>query len=313
MDLKWVVILLAGLSLVLGNKSDDDREKATKNSKKILLDLYITLRNIAFPESPLSSGTVANRFVMLSPGKVLNYWDYYPGYEYEQSLLRLNSSALKTVIPPSVMEKWFDVADTVVGADPISGGLNSKSMATIYETIISQMELLGIKSKSSDAESRYNEGRNYLTSVILDPENPAINSTRLTLYKRYQDLYTQRQLEMEQKIEESRSSRSSLDYELWFQRNYPSLSMRVEGAYTQWLVFGEKERVELYKAYMDVASSGSEVEKAKMSLRASGVTSLDRTRTIYPVSFEPGNWYKYLLHKYVPLRVILLIFNSDFL
>ncbi len=297
MDLKWIVVLLAGISLVVGNKSDDDREKATKNSKKILLDLYTTLRNIAFPESPLSSGRVANRFVMLSPGKVLNFWDYYPGKEYEQSLLRLNSSAAKTVIPPSVMEKWFDIADAVVGADPISGGINSKSMATIYETIISQMELLGIKSKSSEAESRYNEGRNYLTSAILDPENPAINSTRLTLYKRYQDLYTQRQLEMEQKIEDSRSSRSSLDYELWFQRNYPSLSMRVEGAYTQWLVFGEKERVELYKAYMDVASSGSEVEKAKMSLRASGVTSLDRTRTVYPVSFEPGNWYKYLLHK----------------
>ncbi len=290
-------LLLAVIALAFADKSDQDREKATMNSKKILFDLYTILRNIAFPDSPLSSGAIANRFILLSPGKVLNFWDYYPGVEYEQSLLRQNLSAIKNVISPSVMEKWFDIADSVIGANPISGGITGKSMANVYETIISQMELLGIKSKSNDAESRYNEGRNYLTSILADPENPAINSTRLTLYKRYQDLYVQRQLEMEQKIEETRRSRSSLDYELWFQRNYPSLSMRVEGAYTQWLVFGEKERVELYKAYMDVASSGSEVEKAKMSLRASGVTSLDRTRTIYPVSFEPGNWYKYLLPK----------------
>ncbi len=291
------LVLLVLIGLALANKSNKDLEKATLNSKKILLDLYTILRNVAFPESALSSGTISNRFILLSPGKVLNFWDYYPGYEYEQSLLRQNLSAIKSVIPPSVMEKWFDISDSVVGANAISGSITGKSMANVYETIISQLELLGITSKSNNAESRYNEGRNYLTAILPDPENTAINSTRLTLYKRYQDLYTQRQLEMEKKIEEARNSRSSLDFELWFQRNYPSLSMRVEGAYTQWLVFGEKERVELYKAYMDVSSSGSEVEKAKMILRASGVTSLDRTRTIYPVSFEPGNWYKYLLPK----------------
>lgn len=285
------------LALSLAGKSDEDRKKAVENSKRILLDLYVTLRNIAFPEFPLTSGTITERFVLISPGKVLNFWDYYPGNDYERSLLRQNSSAEKGIIPPSVMEKWFDIADIVLGPNPIAGGISGKSMSTIYETIISQMELLGLTSKSSKAESRYNEGRNYLTSVVQDPEDPSINATRLALYKRYQDLYTQRQLEMEQKIDEARNSRSSLDYELWFQRTYPSMQMRVEGAYTQWLVFGEKEKVELYKAYMDVASSGSEVEKAKMSLRSSGVMSLDRTRTIYPVSFEPGNWYKYLLPK----------------
>ena len=102
---------------------------------------------------------------------------------------------------------------------------------------------------------------------------------------------------MEDEIDKARRTKSLIDYELWFQRNYPALNSRIEGAYTQWLVFGEKQKVEVYKAYMDVASSGSQIEKARMSLRASGVTSLDRTKTIYPVSFEPGNWYKYLLPK----------------
>ena len=300
MPSKFVVVLfsLCVLSCVTAQEGDDDHNKAVDKSRKILAGLYVTLRNIAFPGSPLTSGTpIANRFVLMSPGKVLNYWDYYPGQAYEQSLLHQNVSALDSVVPPSVMEKWFDIADVMVGADPLTGGVTGKSMAAAYETIISQMELLGLTSKSNDAEGRFVEGRDYLTAVVPDPDNPAMNSTRLTLYKRYQDLYTQSQLDMEQAIYETRSSRSALEYELWFQRNYPSLAMRVEGAYTQWLVFGEKEKVELYKAYMDVASSGSEIEKAKMALRMSGVSSLDRTRTVYPVSFEPGNWYKYLLPK----------------
>ena len=300
MQFKLVILLLSLslLSCVIAQQSDQDRQKAIEKSRKITAGLYTTLRNIAFPESPLTSSTpVANRFVLMSPGKVLNYWDYYPGQAYEQSLLHQNVSALDSVVPPSVMEKWFDIADVMVGADPLTGGVTGKSMATAYETIISQMELLGLTSKSTDAGRRYNEGRNYLTAVVPDPDNPAINSTRLTLYKRYQDQYTETQLKMEQEIYKVRSSSNSLDYELWFQRNYPSLNLKVEGAYTQWLAFGDKERVELYKAYMDVASSGVEVEEAKMALRASGTSSLDRTRTIYPVSFEPGNWYKYLLPK----------------
>lgn len=289
--------LIAVTSTALADKSDQDRKNAVDNSKKIMIDLYVSLRNIAFPGSPLASGTAYNRFVLMSPGKVLNYWDYYPGPDYEKSLLRQNSSAREAVIPPAVMEKWFDVSDVMVGADPFSGGTSGKSLSTVYETIISQMELTGLSSKSAAAESRYNEGRNYLTGIIPDPENVTVNATRLALYKRYQDLYTKRQLEMEDEIDMARRTQTATNYELWFQRHYPALNKQVEGAYTQWLVFGEKEKVELYKAYMDVASSGSEIENARMALRASGVTSLDRTRTVYPVSFEPGNWYKYLLPK----------------
>ena len=100
---------------------------------------------------------------------------------------------------------------------------------------------------------------------------------------------------MENQIEEKRRSVGYVDYELWFQRNYPSLQAKVESAYTRWLVFGDKETVELHITYMDTGSAGTELEQARMALRAAGVTSLDRTRTIYPVSFEPSNWYQYLL------------------
>lgn len=277
--------------------ADQQRQDAREKSGKILTDLYITLRNILSPQSPLASGVCKNRFVLMSPGKVLNYWDYYPGKDYEESLLRINTSAPEVPIPPAVMEKWFDVADVMVGGDPFTGGATGKSMAHVYETIVSQTVVLGIETKAAAAQSRYNMARDYLTSSVRDPDNMALNVTRLSLYDRYQSLYTETKLDMEEKIADARRSKGATEYELWFQRNFPALNSRVEGAYIRWLTFGEKDIVELYKTYIDSTSASTELEEARMSLRASGVRSLDRTRTIYPVSFEPGNWYQYLLPK----------------
>ena len=46
--------------------------------------LYDLIRGIAFPEHPAldNQPNQANRFILLMPGKVLNYFDYYPGREY---------------------------------------------------------------------------------------------------------------------------------------------------------------------------------------------------------------------------------------
>ena len=296
--------LLAALWLLASincQTSGEQQQKAVENTSKILTGLYLTIRSIVFPKSPLQSGNTptSNRFVLMSPGKVLNYWDYYPGPDYEDSLLRQNSSAPEEIVPPSVMEKWFDISDVMVGADPFTGGITARSMARSYETIVAQMKLLGLEEKSADARRKYEVAKSYLTSPIPDPDNLTQNTTRLSLYDRFQTEYSNKKLEMEEKINEARHTRGYIEYELWFQRNYPSLNSKVESAYVKWLTFGEKDLVELYKAYLDTTSSGAELGEARMALRASGVQSLDRTRTIYPVSFEPGNWYKYLLPKSV--------------
>ena len=277
--------------------SDSDRKDAENKSAAILADLYQVLRNIAFPKSPYSnSGTAHNRFVFMSPGKVLNYYDYYPGDEYAASIEARNITAPETLVPPSVMEKWFDIADVVVSGD-LNGGTTGKQFSVIYQNILSQMSIKNFKTLYADAEARYNEAKNYLTEPVQNPVNLTENTTRMFLYSFYQEEYAQRRLDMEDVINDARKMYSSLEYELWFQRNYKMLNAKVESAYSKWLVFGQKDLVELYKTYMDTTSAGAELEEARIILRASGVDSLDRTRTIYPVSFEPSNWYQYLLPK----------------
>ena len=111
----------------------------------------------------------------------------------------------------------------------------------------------------------------------------------MKLYSFYQEEYADRKLNLENKLNDARLKLTSLEYELWFQCNFSPLNTKVENAYSKWLMFGQKELVELYKSFMDVTSASSALQEARMSLRSAGVTSLDHTCMIYPVSFEPSN------------------------
>ena len=293
-----VISALAAISRVVeAARSDDAREEAVRKSSEIFADLYLTLRRIAFPNSPYSStDTVHNRLILLSPGKALNYYDYYPGDQYSASLKAKNTSDPQALVPPSVMEKWFDIADVVVGGE-LNSGDTGKSLAQVYRNILSKMTVKDFKNLYQDAEARYSEAQAFLTEPIQNPVNLSEKTTRMQLYTIYQEEYAQQKLNLEDMINGARKNKSSLEYELWFQRNFQPLNSKVESAYSKWLVFGQKELVELHKTFMDVSSAGAALEEARISLRASGVLSLDRTRTIYPVSFEPSNWYEYLLVK----------------
>ena len=199
------------------------------------------------------------------------------------------------MVPPHVMEKWFDLADNLPSLNPLNAIDSGRSLANVYKQIIYQLKILGLESKPESEKGYYNQAIDLMNELIVDPENVSQTVPRLSLYERYRDLYNERRLEMEDEIENKRKHLGAIDYELWFQRRYPSLQSHVESAYTKWIIFGEKQLVELYIAVLDTGSAGQALEEARMSLRASGVISLDRTRTVYPVSFEPSDWYKYLL------------------
>ena len=53
-------------------------------------DLYQTIRKVAFPASPdLRAGSTRadGRFILLMPGKILNFNDYHPGLKYQKDTL----------------------------------------------------------------------------------------------------------------------------------------------------------------------------------------------------------------------------------
>ena len=275
------------------------QETAQRRSTKTLANLYTVIKNVALP--PPSADATGNeptqqRLVLLMPGKVPSYYDYFPGDAYEAYLENpdYGYTDQQVTIPPRVMESMFALADIIPGRYPLRGAETGESMAIIYEDILNKMEVIGFDKKTQTEKQRYVTAISYLAEEIPDPLNVTQNVTRFQLYRRSQELYNTRRLEMEERIERERTNNPGIVFERWFQRNYPTLKSQVEGAYTEWLIFGQKEIVELYKSYLDVESPGVDLEEARMALRASGLSSLDRTRTVYPVSFVPSNWYRYL-------------------
>ena len=268
----------------------DTVQSGLDSAAKKLSQLYTTIRNVALPQSDTNS----QRLVMLIPGKVLNYYDYFPGNAYEASLERPDQTGKQVSIPVRVMENMFALADAIPGIDPLHGAETGESLALIYKNLLDWMQIKGFNEKTQEQKKHFLLAVDYLAKTVPDPFNVSVNVTRFNLYRRAEDAYNAKRLEMEDIIARNRSALPQDDFERWFQRNYPSLNARVEAAYTEWLVFGEKEIVDLYKAYLDVQAPGIDLEEARMALRASGVIALDRSRTIYPVSFVPSNWYRYL-------------------
>lgn len=281
---------LAADPLVRETAAADTVQSGLESVAKKLSQLYTTIRNVALPQSDTNS----QRLVMLMPGKVLNYYDYFPGSAYEAAMERPDHTGTQVSIPVRVMENMFALADAVPGIDPLHGAETGESLAIIYKNILDWTQIKGFNEKTQDEKKHFLLAVEYLSQTVPDPFNVSVNVTRFHLYRRAEDAYNAKRLEMEDIIAGNRSAKQADEFERWFQRNYPSLNARVEAAYTEWLVFGEKEIVELYKSYLDVQAPGIDLEEARMALRASGVISLDRSRTIYPVSFVPSNWFRYL-------------------
>lgn len=89
-----VACLLWQQGVMVASDSSSGAQEATSVSQvpKHANALYNTLRSIAFPQSPSLSQTTDSRFILMVPGKVLNYFDYYPGGEYTkfiQVIIRL--------------------------------------------------------------------------------------------------------------------------------------------------------------------------------------------------------------------------------
>ena len=79
MNVLPVILAAYLLALTAVEGQDSSADKAFE----ITQGLYITLRNIAFPGGKLTDDeNVPDRFLLLMPGKVLNYADYNPGKDY---------------------------------------------------------------------------------------------------------------------------------------------------------------------------------------------------------------------------------------
>lgn len=285
------LFFLLGILLRQGSAQDDSPTRA----QKIQATLYTLLHNMALPNLNESTNQ-AQRFVLQIPGKVLYYYDYYPGSKYETAVQNQGDNSRPEVnVPPHIMENWFTLSDAVPGADPLTGGENGQQFSQQYSATINQVEVRGFSTLTKEDKERYQQAISFLTEIVKNPNDPLNVTERYTLYLQYQLEYYDKLSQLKNLEAEMQKKLNAIDYEVWFQANYWKYEAQVEAAYGAWLVFGQKGIVEDYLSYLDVEAHGEAAEQARMALRAAGVPSLDGSSTDYPVSFTPSNWYQYLL------------------
>ena len=284
-----LAIVLVTLAVIFPSGiAQDDAEESAKR----LQQLYKVLHNVALPR-PANGGKTSKRLVLMIPGKVLYERDYHPGTEYINSYSETNPDTYLE-IPPIKMQNLFNLVDVVPGIDPLQGQESGESMSTLYRDILGRIDIKGIDTLAKDQQVRHSESVAFLIKEVPHPEDETKTITNWDLYRIYEKEYNLQKMQMEETIDRERNNRTGLDYQYWFIRNYPILQSQVDGAFMDWLVKGNKDIIELYRSRLGSSSLGTILLEAKTALRASGFTSLDRTKTIYPINMVPGNWFEYL-------------------
>ena len=297
--LKALFLTLAIGTLLNVAKGADDQPSLEKDGgiekmKANMIGLYDALHAFALPNTN-HSRPVSQRFIMQIPGKVLNPMDYYPGKTYEEYLRNPhNANSSDGEIPPDVMEKMFQLSDVVPGANPLTGGETGISLARMYERILGSLDVVDFAALIEAHGNVYMEALDKLLEPFPDPDDSKNKLPLLELYSRFRAAYHKKQEEMEKTIMEKKEQMTAVKYQVWFQRHFEILNSKVEGAYTQWLLYGRKHLVESYVAHFDITSSGEILEDARIKLRSASFTSQDRSQQVYPVSFTPSNFYRHL-------------------
>ena len=285
-ELWWgFLVLYLSTPAVLGQTGDKAQNQ--------MLHLYRVLHSLTLPKLT-ADDQPEQRLVLQFPGKILNLHDYYPGDEYVNSLRSPDPEARRVEIPPRVQENMFRLSDALPAVNPFGGAETGEQLSIVYKTLLQGMVVRGMEALEKDRKVKHREAREALSTVVTDPNRASVSTTVLSLYRTYRSKYDDAKRHMEETITMKRRELPAREFEEWFQNNYPTLNSNAEGAYLEWLVFGKKVEVESWWVQLDSASPGLELLDATSSLRAAGVTSLDRSQMVYPVQFLPSDWYRYI-------------------
>lgn len=252
--------------------------------------LYTVIHDMALPRIHENT-LVTERFILLEPGEVLNYYDYCPSEKLKPNEKGVIPSAS---LPPD--ENTFMLTDKLPNLNPLRGALTGKRLSTIYRDILYTIDT-SAPGPNPLSTSEYHEAMEFLQESVADPKAPNDKQPHFELYHRYEREYYDTVATVKHWLNKNKTEieRKNGNYETWYHENYEALTSHISAAYSQWLVNGQKSQVEEKIAVVDVKSARSEIEEARRILQQEQMPSMDGGSLYYPVHLEPGNWYEYLL------------------
>jgi hypothetical protein len=242
-------------------------------------------------------GTGGNElFTMEWPARALDETTYaYPITDVYSSLIK----------PQVVAEEEFRLSDGLIDTATIVGGVNGSLLSMVYEEALNQL----VPSYSGLAAT-YQADKEKLRAWLLeevsaeyidDDGNPqTVTASRIEVYDLLNERYLRAVAQWDQvkteKLDAARNAapadqQQALDeYAHWLAEEAQAEEGELESKFADLVVKGYYHEVRNAIATLDVSTPGEAIEDAKAHMRASGLSSLDESETIYPVQFQPADW-----------------------
>ncbi|KAG8811633.1 hypothetical protein FRC17_002371, partial [Serendipita sp. 399] len=234
---------------------------------------------------------------IMIPGKVLNLKDY--------NWFDDQGNATSAEVPTDVVCREAMLVDDMPAMDGLQMGPTGKSIANAYSATLDKLvpsgTTIGVDrpanpKDSTDPQTKYDEAMKWLAA----PSPLGSGEGRIERYTHFQTIYAE---VVEEKLKAYNAAKAkALElypksiaqqkayFEDWVQENYQMYNNKAQATYMQWVIQGEKEKVEYYFSIVDVTSASERIELSKKSMRDSRVATPDGAAEFSRVTLEPSNW-----------------------
>jgi hypothetical protein len=279
-------VLNIRVGLELGNQSTVTTLIKTKGDE--VMDRESGIMQLIYNKINDLIGAGNQLFSMQFPAQPLNY----RMYQYDTS--DRNSVLTK---PYTISENEFRLCDQLFDVSPITAGSNGEKLSVVYNTLINnfipQLDYL-----APFIRDRAGLGHFLLEDSGEKDEN-GNSLSRISLCKQLYLLYLEKKNEWNEekskKYDELKNQTNGLDEYAKWQSSYAMVKEEeLNNLYNQVVVRGHLHEVLTILGYLNASSVAEELEVCKQKMRNSARISLDESMTVYPVQFQPNNWFKAL-------------------
>ena len=232
-------------------------------------------------------GAGSQLFCMQFPAQPLNYRQY----QYDTS--DRHSVMAK---PYSVQEAEFRLSEELFDISPITAGPNGEKLSVVYNTLINNF-IPQLEHLAPFIKDRAGLGRFLLEdSGERNEQDQPISRIELSknLYKVYLEEKNKWNEEKTEQFDQYKANSDLDGYAKW-QSSYGMVRQeQLNNLYNDAVVRGHLHEVLTILGYLNASSIAEELELGKQKMRNSARSSLDESMTVYPVQFQPNNWFKAL-------------------
>lgn len=233
-------------------------------------------------------GAGSQIFAMEFPARPLNARDY----EYN------TDDCYSTLTKPyTVQEREFLLSDQLYDLSPVVQGTNGERLSTVFSTVINNYvpRLEALKSFVNDQKNL----REWLLTPVTDEvRGERRTMSRMAMARELYDEFLERRNEWystKNRVYEEYRAKDDLDgYANWLSSEGLVQEEQISNFYNDAVVRGHYHEVLTLLGFLNVSSPSEALESTKQKMRSSLRRSLDGSTDIYPVQFQPSDWFKSL-------------------